>query len=466
MRSWVKIIMTVGALLVLHETNYAQAVQITFTTVTDNGPYSPNHVLSVWVEDSNGNFVKSLKVMGTEKKEYLYSWGKVSGDNTIDAITGATLSFHATDSVVWDCTDLNETIVPNGTYQLKIEFTDKHKQGPLTSIPFNKGMEEVHLSVPEQPYFKNVELDYYPVSNPFIVAKKPSEENTDHLGEMITIPEGSFIMGNDHGNWVERPQHEVYLPTYQIGKYEVTRGEYRKFIEAGGYQDPRYWSPEGWVWKEGDVIVYAGMYGAVSYGTRPDSLGKRNAPDHWEAEQEWIGHDYAHPRFIQTDNHPVVGVTYFEAEAYCNWVGGRLPTEAEYEKAARWTGTQSYLFPYGDIWDPEKSNNPNDHNPAGGGYRVNQSAPVGSYPEGASPYGCMDMIGNAYEWCADFMKSYPGASKQFDYAGKYHVVKGGCWDDPEVSCSFRSWYLPPSSSGVDHSDSDIIGFRIARTVED
>lgn len=287
-------------------------------------------------------------------------------------------------------------------------------------------------------------------------------QSHDRLGEMITIPEGDFTMGNDNGNWEEKPQHTVYLPTYQIGKYEVTRGEYRRFIEDGGYQNPDYWSPEGWVWKEGDVVVYAGMYGAVKYGVRSNREEKRNAPDHWEAEQEWIGHGYDHPRFIQTDDHPVVGVTYFEAKAYCKWAGGRLPTEAEYEKAARWNGTRSYLWPWGDTWDPEKCNNPDDHNPAGGGYRKNQSAPVGSYPDGASPYGVMDMVGNAYEWCADWAKSYPGSPQPYDHTGKYRIVKGGCWDDIGITAAFRSWYLPPSSAGTGPGDCDYIGFRIAK----
>jgi formylglycine-generating enzyme required for sulfatase activity len=93
---------------------------------------------------------------------------------------------------------------------------------------------------------------------------------------------------------------------------------------------------------------------------------------------------------------------------------------------------------------------------------VNQSAPVGSYPDGASPYGCMDMIGNAYEWCADWAKSYPGSSKPYDYTGKYRIVKGGCWDDVGTTCSYRSWYLPPCSGGTGPGDSDYIGFRIAR----
>jgi len=285
----------------------------------------------------------------------------------------------------------------------------------------------------------------------------------DRLGELITIPEGGFTMGNKRGPVEERPEHSVHLPTYQIGKYEVTRGEYRRFIEAGGYHDPKYWSPEGWVWKEGNVIVHAGMHGNVSYGARPASQGKRNAPDHWEAEQEWIGHDFKHPRFTQTDRHPVVGVTYYEAEAYCKWAGGRLPTEAEHEKAARWNGTNSHLYPWGDTWDPEKSNNPDDHHPAGGGHRVNQSAPVGSYPAGASPYGCLDMVGNAYEWIADQARSYPGNPKPFDHAG-YHFVKGGCWDDGpfSVRCAYRGWYLPPGSSGTGPGDSDYMGFRVAR----
>ena len=281
-------------------------------------------------------------------------------------------------------------------------------------------------------------------------------------GEMITIPAGEFIMGNNKGGWDQKPEHAVYLPEYQIGKYEVTRGEFRKFMEAGGYSNRSYWSDEGWKWKEGNYIIYAGMYGNVDSVLRPDKNNKRSEPQYWKSEQEWKGHGYGHPIFTQTDNHPVVGVTYYEAEAYCKWAGGRLPTEAEYEKAARWNGTRSYIWPWGDTWDPEKDNNPFDHNPAGGGYRVNQSAPVGSYPAGASPYGCMDMTGNAYEWCADWAKSYPGCVKQYDYTGLYHVVKGGCWDDPEANTTYRTWYLPPGSAGVGGDDSDIIGFRMAR----
>jgi formylglycine-generating enzyme required for sulfatase activity len=207
------------------------------------------------------------------------------------------------------------------------------------------------------------------------------------------------------------------------------------------------------------------MYGKFRRVVRPNKDRKRSHPEHWEPEQEWIGHGYNHPRFIQTDNHPVVGVTYYEAQAYCKWAGGRLPTEAEWEKAARWDEKKQHanIWPWGDTWDPEKCNNPEDHHPAAGGYRTNQSAPVGSYPAGASPYGCMDMVGNAYEWTADHAQSYPGSETPFEHKG-YHFVRGGCWDDgpANVRCAYRGWYLPSSSGGVGPGDSDYIGFRVAR----
>jgi len=134
--------------------------------------------------------------------------------------------------------------------------------------------------------------------------------------------------------------------------------------------------------------------------------------------------------------------------------------------AWRWDEKKQHAntWPWGDVWDAEKCNNCDDHNPVAGGYRVNQSAPVGSYPAGASPYGCMDMVGNAYEWVADDAKSYPGNPNPFEHKG-FHFVRGGCWDDghgSSVRCSYRNWYLPAGSGGVGPGDSDYIGFRVAR----
>ena len=109
----------------------------------------------------------------------------------------------------------------------------------------------------------------------------PSQKQIeDRLGEMITIPAGKFLMGNNgkegFNNPDELPQHWVDLPAYQIGKCEVTRGQYRKFIEAGGYKDPRYWSAEGWKWKQGNTSDYAGMQGKVTRVARPADAPERN----------------------------------------------------------------------------------------------------------------------------------------------------------------------------------------------
>ena len=162
----------------------------------------------------------------------------------------------------------------------------------------------------------------------------------------------------------------------------------------------------------------------------------------------------------------VLGTVPVEADGSAHFVvpaGKELFFQALDE---HWDETHQHAntWPWGDKWDPEKCNNADDHNAAGGGFRVNQSAPVGSYPQGASPYGCLDMVGNAWEWVADSSKSYPGNPEPFDRTDKFLSVKGGCWDDGPlgVRCSYRGWYLPPSSSGTGPGDSDYIGFRVAR----
>ena len=109
---------------------------------------------------------------------------------------------------------------------------------------------------------------------PFRLHTQPAPEIWKYPGEMIIIPAGEFIMGNNKGSWEEQPEHKLYLPDYQIGKHEVTRGEYRKFMEAGGYNDPKYWSVEGWIWRQGNIVVHAGMYGQVNYAERADCLSE------------------------------------------------------------------------------------------------------------------------------------------------------------------------------------------------
>ncbi|MDO8586911.1 MAG: formylglycine-generating enzyme family protein [Armatimonadota bacterium] len=255
--------------------------------------------------------------------------------------------------------------------------------------------------------------------------------------QMIYIPAGSFLMGNNgaepYSYCRELPQHSVNLSGYWIGKYEVTRGEYQQFMSAGGYSNSSYWSSAGWSEK-------------VSNG--------RTQPIFWESQQNWGSPPWT---FTQTDNHPVVGVSYYEAEAFCNWAGGHLPTDAQLEKAARWTGSYPNVYPWGNTWDAEKCNNYYDHNSAGGGYQKYQTSPVGSYPSGASPYGLQDMAGNVREWCQDWLVSYAGSSCPVDYTGSYRVLRGGGWYDSvyDYRCAYR-YYMEPYYANFD------IGFRLAR----
>ena len=261
-------------------------------------------------------------------------------------------------------------------------------------------------------------------------------------GEMIYIPAGSFLMGNSNvGNDAvyyysnELPQHTVTLAAYSIGKYEVTRGEYRAFMNAGGYSNSSYWSTAGWSWK-----------------------GSRTEPYYWAASQDW-----GTGTFTQTDSHPVVGVCYYEAEAFCNWAGGHLPTEAQWERAARWTGSHPNVYPWGDVWDYEKCNNYLDHNPAGGGYQKYQTAPVGSYSSYGSPSGCQDMAGNAWEWCKDWYGSAyyttsPPSDPQGPTSGSSRVLRGGGWGSPGnlvTRCAYRSVSNPSDCLNLG-------GFRLAR----
>ena len=260
--------------------------------------------------------------------------------------------------------------------------------------------------------------------------------------EMISIPAGSFDMGTpdnytgDH-NVNQHPQHSVTLSAYTIGKYEVTRGQHIEFMEAGGYGKKAYWSTAGWSWK-----------------------GTRSKPDSWIVTQAWKEGQI----FTQTDNHPIVGVTYYEAEAFCNWAGGHLPTEAQWERAARWTGTHANVYPWGDVWDAEKCNNLDDHNSAGGGYQYWQTSPVGSYPSGASPSGCQDMAGNVFEWCKDwYVSAYYSQSPANDpqgpafESGSRGILRGGSWYTVAsyFRCATRFFCYP------DHYNYDL-GFRLAR----
>jgi formylglycine-generating enzyme required for sulfatase activity len=219
---------------------------------------------------------------------------------------------------------------------------------------------------------------------------------------MVEIPAGEFTMGNDGGDEDEKPAHTVTLETFEMDMFEVTNADFAKFVEATGYQ------------------------------TEAEKAGEAG----WRA--------YAEGK----DNHPVVKVSWNDADAYCRWAGKRLPTEAEWEKAAK--GEEGFIYPWGNEWDPAKANTKES------GFRG--TVAVGSFAEGASSYGVLDMAGNVWEWMADWYQPYPNSAYKSDYFGeKFKVTRGGGWFQEEnlVTTSNRSATDPSAAN-------DDLGFRCAR----
>jgi len=187
-------------------------------------------------------------------------------------------------------------------------------------------------------------------------------------GEMVRVPAGEFIMGSDSGGADEKPVHRVYLDEFFIDKYEVTNEQYLQCVSAGPC------SPN------------------EKYGGFTDP------------------------------QQPVVGVDWTQASTYCSWAGKRLPTEAEWEKAAR--GTDGRTYPWGEGIDCSRANY--------GDCKHGKTKLVGSYPSGASPYGAMDMAGNVWEWVADwydekYYASSPNQNPKGPSSGSYRVLRGGSW---------------------------------------
>ena len=219
--------------------------------------------------------------------------------------------------------------------------------------------------------------------------------------DMVTIPAGWFYMGSQRGRRSNQPSRMVYLSSYAMDRLEVTNIEYGEFIksEMKALENP-----------------YLDLY----------------AP-----------------------NEPVTGVTWRLADRFCRWRGKRLPTEAEWEKAAR--GTDGRDYPWGDEWSPW---NANTHENGPG-----RAVSVGSYPQGASPYGLFDMSGNAAEWVADYFDpTYYEYGEIYDPAGPFqvldHVIRGGSWDS---SAEHATVYFRDSSHSVQPNNR--VGFRCAISIE-
>ena len=273
---------------------------------------------------------------------------------------------------------------------------------------------------------------------------------TDHLpapaalirSAEVTVPAGPFTMGTSTDSWSldnERPAHQVDVAAYALDTVPVSNAAYRAFVEAGGYDDERLWSPAGWRWR--------------------CESGKRS-PAFWFREGgTWMRRRFARVEPLP-DDEPVQHVCWFEADAYARWAGRRLPTEAEWEKAASWdaaTGTK-HRYPWGED-DPREEH-------ANLGQSRYHPVPSGSFPAGASPSGALQMVGDVWEWTSSDFTGYPGF-RSFPYKEYsevffdqgYKVLRGGCWATDPLACrtTFRNWDHPIRRQIFS-------GFRTARSV--
>ena len=269
--------------------------------------------------------------------------------------------------------------------------------------------------------------------------------------EMVHVPGGSFTMGTDDLSWAldnERPAHEVEVPGFYLDTTPVTNRAYLEFAEDGGYENRELWDPVGWAWLKEERI---------------------SLPKHWYQPEphSWWTQRFGFDEPLRMGV-PVVHVSFYEAAAYARWAGKRLPTEAEWEKAASWSPSlgPKWLYPWGD--EPPT--------PGGAQARANararanldqlafEPAEVGAYPAGVSAYGALGMIGDVWEWTASEFSGYPGFesfpypeySEVFFDAG-YMVLRGGSWATRPgaIRNTFRNWDFPIRRQLF-------VGFRCAR----
>jgi ergothioneine biosynthesis protein EgtB len=282
--------------------------------------------------------------------------------------------------------------------------------------------------------FLNAEDNYVPVraARPILRKEKTHKrkKSTDINSEMIPIEGGIYELGFNGKGFCydnELPEHKIYLEPYKIDIKLVTNGDFLKFIEDGGYNNYQFWLADGW-----ELIKDHGL----------------KSPMYWKEERDgnrtyWIKKDFRGIHKLEM-NEPVINVSYYEADAYARWAKKRLPTEAEWEKAASWNpDTQNKtLFPWGN--EPPQP----EHANLLESYQWGPS-PAGSYPDGRSYYGCYQMIGDVWEWTSSEYVLYPGFKPKFsEYTDKWainqKVMRGGSFATPanQVRNSYRNYFKP------------------------
>lgn len=315
--------------------------------------------------------------------------------------------------------------------------------GPLFEGAFVFGMVAQHEQQHDETMLATHQLRRGPAVLDAPDPPAPMSRATDERHGEVHVPGGPFTMGTSTEPWAldnERPAHTVDVPAFELDAVPVTNGAYQRFIEDGGYREPRWWHPEGWAY------------------VRKADLG---APLFWQHD----GRSWQRRRFGYTERvppgEPVMHVSWYEADAYARWAGRRLPTEAEWEKAARFdpdTGV-SRRYPWGDA-EPGPGH-------ANLGQRHLRPAPAGAYQAGAAPCGARQLIGDVWEWTSSDFTGYPGFTafpyreySEVFFGPEYKVLRGGSFGTDPVACrgTFRNWDLPVRRQ-------IFAGFRTARTAE-
>ncbi len=256
------------------------------------------------------------------------------------------------------------------------------------------------------------------------VRKNEIQVQQQRKKEFVKIEGGVYTMGyngKDYCYDIELPEHKTYLENFKIGIFPISNQEYLEFMNDGGYEAYKYWLSDGW---------------------EKVKSNKWNSPMYWEKiNDEWYVRDFLGIRKINP-NEPVCHVSYYEADAYCKWAGKRLPTEAEWEKASCWNEQkqEKSIFPWGNDNPTEEKCNLLESYHWG-------CTEIGSFPNGVSPSGCQQMIGDVWEWTSSEFVGFPGFKSGFDeYNDKWFtnqkVLRGGSFATPKMSIrgSYRNFF--------------------------
>jgi iron(II)-dependent oxidoreductase len=258
--------------------------------------------------------------------------------------------------------------------------------------------------------------------------REPPESVGPLADAEVMVPAGPFLMGTDDRRLAydnERPAHEVIVPRFRIDRCPTTNHDFLHFMEDGGYRRRELWTAEGWRWRLDANVAH---------------------PAQWLQSSDGSWHERAFGRLVPLAlDQPVIHVCWYEADAYARWAGKRLPSEAEWEKAAAWDlerGT-ARRYPWGDAPpSPELANLDQ---------RTFSPAAVGAYPLGASYFGCHQLLGDVWEWTSSDFAPYPGfvafpypEYSEVHFGRGYKVLRGGSWaTQPLVARNtFRNWDLP------------------------